>query len=70
MKIGHTITPVPCKLYQIRVAKNISQRELAKAIGVSRNTINRIELGIVVPNLDTCKRICDYLGVTLDEVFG
>lgn len=70
MKIGHTTAPVPCKLYQIRVAKNISQRELAEAIGVGRNTITRIELGSVVPNLDTCKRICKYLGVTLDEVFG
>ncbi|MDD5947194.1 MAG: helix-turn-helix transcriptional regulator [Oscillospiraceae bacterium] len=70
MKIGDTSALQPCKLQQIRSEKNISQRELAEAIGVSRNTINRIELGIVVPNLDTCKRICDYLGVTLDEVFG
>ena len=57
------------RLYHIRVDKKISQRELAELSGVSRNTIMRIENGDVQPNMDSCRKICSALGVSVTEVF-
>lgn len=54
---------------QARLAKNISQTELAKKIGVSRQTINMIENGGYNPTIELCIRICKELGVTLNDLF-
>ena len=48
--------------------KNISQQELAEAIGVTQQTIGRIEkLGTT--NLITARKIADYFGVGIDDIF-
>lgn len=48
--------------------KNISQQELAEAIGVSQQTIGRVEkLGTT--NLITARKIADYFGVGIDDIF-
>ena len=52
-----------------RVAKDLSQDQLAKAIGVSRQTINAIEKGDYNPTINLCIAICKVLGKTLDELF-
>ena len=52
-----------------RVAKDLSQDQLAKAIGVSRQTINAIEKGDYNPTINLCVKICKALGRTLDELF-
>ncbi len=57
------------RLFDLRLANQLSQRELAEKSGVARNTIMRIENGDVVPNMETCQRICDALNVSLGEVF-
>ena len=54
---------------QARLAKNLSQTELAKNIGVSRQTINMIENGSYNPTIELCIRICKALGVTLNDLF-
>ena len=54
---------------QARLAKNLSQAELAKSIGVSRQTINMIENGVYNPTIELCIRICKELGVTLNDLF-
>jgi len=54
---------------QARIQKNLSQTDLAKNIGVSRQTINMIEHGTYNPTLELCIRICKELGVTLDDLF-
>ncbi|CAM4461107.1 XRE family transcriptional regulator [Paenibacillus macerans] len=52
-----------------RVEKDLSQEELAKIVGVSRQTIGLIELGKYNPTLSLCIAICKALSRTLDELF-
>lgn len=57
------------KMKQARLARELSQAELAKMIGVSRQTINMIENGDYNPTISLCIRICKALNRTLDELF-
>lgn len=57
------------KMKAARLAKNIPQTELAKNIGVSRQTINMIENGVYNPTIELCIRLCKELGVTLNDLF-
>lgn len=57
------------KMKQARAALSMSQAELAKAVGVSRQTINMVESGEYNPTLGLCLKICRTLGKTLDELF-
>ncbi|MCQ2567864.1 MAG: helix-turn-helix transcriptional regulator [Mogibacterium sp.] len=52
-----------------RVEKDFSQDQLAKMIGVSRQTINAIEKGDYNPTINLCIAICHALGKTLDDLF-
>ncbi|MEE0264390.1 MAG: helix-turn-helix transcriptional regulator [Acutalibacteraceae bacterium] len=57
------------KLKSARVAKDMSQQDLADAVGVSRQTISAIEKGDYNPTINLCIAICKTLGKTLDELF-
>ena len=57
------------KMMEARQARGISQTELAKRIGVSRQTINMIENGDYNPTIGLCLKICRQLGKTLDDLF-
>lgn len=57
------------KLKSARAGMDLSQDELAKAVGVSRQTINAIEKGDYNPSINLCIAICKTLGKTLDELF-
>lgn len=52
-----------------RAAKDMSQGELAEAVGVTRQTIGMIEAGDYNPTLNLCIKICKALDKTLDELF-
>ena len=52
----------------LRAYKNISQKELAKAIGVSQQTISNIENTDSI-SLKTAKKVADYFGCGLDDIF-
>ncbi len=52
-----------------RAAKDMSQDDLAKLCGVSRQTINAIEKGDYNPTIKLCRSICRALGKGLDELF-
>ena len=56
------------RMKQARIEKNLSQTDLAKNIGVSRQTINMIENGVYNPTIELCIRICKELGVTLTDL--
>ena len=49
--------------------KEMTQQELADKIGVTRQTVNAIELGKYSPSLEVAFQIADVFGVPLDEVF-
>ena len=57
------------KMKQARLEKDLSQTELAKSIGVSRQTINMIENNDYNPTISLCIKICKALDKTLDELF-
>ena len=52
-----------------RIELNISQTELAKRTGVTRQTIGLIEAGEFNPSIKLCIAICRALGVTLNDIF-
>lgn len=52
-----------------RAALDLSQQQLADAVGVTRQTINAIERGDYNPTIKLCLAICRALGRTLDELF-
>ena len=52
-----------------RIELNISQTELAKRTGVTRQTIGLIEAGEFNPSIKLCTAICRALGVTLNDIF-
>lgn len=57
------------KLKAARAGMDMSQAELAEAVGVSRQTINSIEKGDYNPTIKLCLAICKVLNKTLDEIF-
>ena len=57
------------KLKSARAALDLSQQDLAEAVGVSRQTINAIEKGDYNPSINLCRAICRALGKSLDELF-
>ena len=57
------------KLKSARALKDMSQDDLAKAVGVSRQTINAIEKGDYNPSINLCIAICKELAVTLNDLF-
>lgn len=57
------------RLKAARAAKDMSQKKLANAVGVTRQTMNAIENGDYNPSLNLCIAICKVLGVTLDQLF-
>ena len=57
------------RLKSARAAMDMSQQQLADAVGVSRQTINAIEKGDYNPTIKLCRSICRVLGKTLDELF-
>jgi putative transcriptional regulator len=48
---------------------DLSQQDLADAVGVSRQTISAIEKGDYNPTINLCVKICRVLGKTLDDLF-
>ncbi len=57
------------RLKSARAALDLSQQELADAVGVSRQTINAIEKGDYNPTIRLCIAICKTVNRTLDELF-
>lgn len=57
------------KLKTARAAKDMSQKALSEAVGVTRQTINAIENGDYNPSLKLCISICKVLDKTLDQLF-
>jgi putative transcriptional regulator len=57
------------RLKAARAAKNFSQKDLADAVGVTRQTINAVEMGDYNPTVNLCINICRALDKTLDDLF-
>ena len=57
------------KLKAARALLDMSQKDLADAVHVSRQTINAIEKGDYNPTIKLCRAICRVLEKSLDELF-
>ena len=54
---------------ELRKALGLSQEELARRCGVSRQTVNAIENDKYDPTLSLAFRLADELRLTVDELF-
>ena len=57
------------RIESIRKERGILQDEMAKALGVSRQTISSLENGRYNPSIMLAYKIAKYFGVTIEEVF-
>lgn len=56
-------------LKEVRAEKGLSQAELAKMVGVSRNTISSIETGQFSPTAKLALVLCIALDKKFEEIF-
>jgi len=61
--------PVRNDVRERRVAKGLSQADLAQRLDVSRQTINSIETDRYTPSLPLAIAIARFFGVTVEEIF-
>lgn len=47
-----------------------TQTELSKATGIPQNTISWIESDKGIPNVQQCKLIANYYGISIEELIG
>lgn len=57
------------RIESIRKERGILQTELAKAMGVSRQTISSLENGRYDPSILLAHKIAKFFGMTIEEVF-
>lgn len=57
------------KLKMARAEKNLSQQDLSKLVGVSRNTISSIETGQFNPTAKLALILCIALDKKFEELF-
>lgn len=57
------------KMKIARIECDLSQEQLADAIGVTRQTIGLIEAGNYNPSINLCIAICKALNKTLNDLF-
>lgn len=57
-------------IYRLRTEKNMSQGDLADALGVSRQSVSKWENNIAVPELEKLMKMSQLFGISLDELVG
>ena len=57
------------RIEEIRNGKGIRQEELARRLGVSRQTISSLENGRYNPSITLAHSIAQLFGMTIEEVF-
>lgn len=57
------------KLKVYRAMHNLTQEDLAKAIGVTRQTVIAMEKGKYNPSLELAFKIARYFKVTIENIF-
>ena len=57
------------RLTKLRLAKNVSARDMSFDIGQNKNYINQIENGKAFPSMQGFFYICEYLNITPKDFF-
>ena len=58
------------RLRQLRTARDLSQMEFSKQIGISKSSVNMYERGEREPSFETLELIADYFNVDMDYLLG
>ncbi|NNG67208.1 MULTISPECIES: helix-turn-helix transcriptional regulator [Thermoanaerobacteraceae] len=56
------------KLKELRIKYKLTQKELAKKLGVTPDYISQIERGRI-PGMETAIKIANFFDTTVDEIF-
>lgn len=62
-------TEITNKVVECRVKKDVTQEELAKAVGVSRQTIITLEKGDCTPSVCLALKIAKYFNIKVEDIF-
>ena len=57
-------------LKQLRQQKDVTQKEVARCLGISESAYSNYEQGIREPSIDILKRLCLYYEVPSDYLIG
>jgi putative transcriptional regulator len=57
------------RIKELRIARGLTQEQLADAVGVSRQSINSIERDRYVPSLPLALTFARVFGCSTDEIF-
>ena len=55
-------------LIMLRNMYGMSQEDVAEKIGISRQAYAKWEKGATLPDIEKCKRLADFYGVTVDSL--
>lgn len=58
------------RLKAARIAKGVTQTELAARIGVTAQAVSSFEKGTKEPKMEMVKRIAEALGISVAELYG
>jgi putative transcriptional regulator len=67
--VSSTLVSVNSRVRELRQASGLSQEALARALGVSRQTINAIETGRYDPSLQLAVHLARHFDSTVEEMF-
>ena len=57
------------RIEELRNAKGVRQEELAKELGVSRQTISSLENGRYNPSIMLAFKLAKFFGMSIEEIF-
>ena len=58
------------RIHELRTAKNISQVELAKALGVTKQSVSNWENDNIQPSIEILIKLARFFGVTTDYLLA
>lgn len=58
------------RIAELRAARNLSQQQLADAIGVSRKTISTVETSRFTPSVQIALQLARYFAVPVEQIFS
>ena len=53
-----------------RNARDLTQAQLAEAIGISQQAVSFYENDTNEPSISICEKLADFYGITIDELIG
>lgn len=58
------------RVKELRLARNLMQVQLAKELGLAKQTVSNWENEYIQPSVETLWLVADYFGVSMDYLMG